>query len=166
MTIARHDRYYCANKREKGTCNASHGVAAPDAEARVLDGLRKILVGNEDLLETFTKSFNEEFKRLQKERQKGTSGVRKELMEVERGIGRCISFITSGDGAPDSVRVELRRMEGRKVELESQLSRSPIPPNVEIHPNLPNLYRRKIGQLALLLEDEDLRSSPWKQFVR
>ena len=157
MTIARHDRYYCANKREKGTCNASHGVAAPDAEARVLDGLRKILVGNEDLLETFTKSFNEEFKRLQKERQKGTSGIPKELVEIERGIGRCISFITSGDDAPDSVRAELRRLEGRKAELQAQLSVSPIPSNVEIHPNLPKLYRRKVGQLAGLLEDEDLR---------
>ena len=157
MTIARHDRYYCANKREKGTCNASHGVAAPTAEARILDGLRKILLGNEELLDAFTKSFKEEVRRLQKERRKDTGGVRKELIEVERGIERCISFITSGDDAPDSVRAELHRLEGRKAELQTQLSGSPIPSNVEIHPNLPKLYHRKVGQLALLLEDDNLR---------
>jgi site-specific DNA recombinase len=78
-------------------------------------------------------------------------------MEVERGIERCIRFITSGDGAPDSVRAELHRLEGHKAELQSQLSVSPIPLNVEIHPSLPELYHRKICQLARLLEDEDLR---------
>ncbi|MCZ6679109.1 MAG: recombinase family protein [Candidatus Poribacteria bacterium] len=157
MTIARHDRYYCANKREKGTCNASHGVSAPDAEARVLSGLREILVGNDELLDAFTKSFNEEVRKLQKERQKRTSGIRKELLDVERGVERCINFITSGDGAPDSVRAELHRLEGHKAKLQAQLITHPIASNVVIHPSLPELYHRKVGQLARLLEDEDLR---------
>ncbi|VVT17277.1 Resolvase (fragment) [Roseovarius sp. EC-HK134] len=45
MTIARKDRYYCAARREKGTCEAAFGIAAAEVENRVLDGLRRILVG-------------------------------------------------------------------------------------------------------------------------
>ena len=55
------------------------------------------------------------------------------------------------------MRAELNRLETRKAELQSQTSASPIPSNIEIHPNLPELYHRKVGDLALLLEDGDLR---------
>src|SRR6056297_4086589 len=66
MTIARKDRYYCAARREKGTCEAAFGIAAAEVECRVLDGLRDILVGNEALIEEFTTELKAELARLSK----------------------------------------------------------------------------------------------------
>jgi hypothetical protein len=115
MTIARKDRYYCAARREKGTCDAAFGIATADVEIRVLAGLRDILVGNDNLVDEFTRELKAELQRLKKERQSGQPNLTKELADVERGIGRLISFITSGDGAPGSVREELKKLEDRKA---------------------------------------------------
>ena len=157
MTIARKDRYYCAARREKGTCDAAFGIAAADVETRVLDGLRDILVGNDDLVEEFTRELKAELQRLKKERQSGQPDLTKELADVERGIGRLISFITSGDGAPGSVREELTKLEDRKVQIIAQQKRAAVSPVVDFHPNYADLYRRKVSELGRLLGSEDTR---------
>jgi hypothetical protein len=46
MTVARRDFYHCNTRREKGKCDAKHGIAATDLEARVLavqDAAGKVL---------------------------------------------------------------------------------------------------------------------------
>ena len=158
MTIARHDRYYCAARREKGTCSANFGINASEAEGRVLDGLRDLLLGKEDLIKEFEVAFTKELKRLDQERSMSKTNLKSELEEVERGIQRCISFITSGDSSLESVRSELARLEARKTELVTSMDVASIPPNIEVHPNLPLLYRRKVEELSVLLEDEDHRA--------
>jgi DNA invertase Pin-like site-specific DNA recombinase len=157
MTIARKDRYYCAARREKGTCDAAFGIAADAVENRVLDGLRRILVGNEALVAEFTTELKAELGRLKKARQSTQRNFTKELADVERGIARLISFITSGDGAPESVRSELTKLEDRKAHMLDQQKRAAISPVVDFHPNYVDLYRKKVGKLALLLSGEDTR---------
>ena len=157
MTIARKDRYYCAARREKGTCNASHGISAAEVERRVLDGLRDILFGNDALVEEFTATLKAELARLKKDRNSGQHNFDKELAEVERGITRLISFITSGDGAPESVRSELAKLEDRKANILAQKAQLAVPTVVEFHPNYADLYRRKINELGQLLSDEGNR---------
>ena len=157
MTIARHDRYYCATRAEKGTCNASHGIAAGEIEERVLSGLRDILLDREDLIDEFSKAFNQEIKKLQQQRKSGAREAHQGLSEVERGISRCIAFITSGEGAPDAVRQELERLEAKKRELEAHIQSVPNRTTLSIHPNLPDLYRRKVARLSTLLKDETMR---------
>ena len=157
MTIARKDRYYCAARREKGTCEAAFGIAAAEVENRVLDGLRRILVGNDALIAEFTTELTAELGRLKKARQSTQSDFTKELADVERGIARLISFITSGDGAPDSVRSELTKLEDRKAHILAQQKRTAISPVLDFHPNYAELYRKKVDELALLLSGEDTR---------
>ena len=157
MTIARKDRYYCAARREKGTCDAAFGIAAGDVENRVLDGLRDILVGNDDLVEEFTRELKAELNRLKKERQSGQPNLSKELADIQRGIGRLISFVTSGDGAPGSVRKELQKFEDRKAHIIAQQRKAAVPPVVDFHPNYADLYRRKVSELGKLLRSEDTR---------
>ena len=157
MTIARKDRYYCAAQREKGTCDAAFGVAADAVENRVLDGLRRILVGNDALIAEFTAELKTELERLKKTQKDTQRDFAKELADVERGIARLISFITSGDGAPDSVRAELTKLEAHKAEILAQQKRAKMSPVVDFHPNYAELYRRKVGELASLLSDEVAR---------
>ena len=158
MTVARRDRYYCSARREKGTCDASQGIKADDLENRVLDGLRRILVGNEALLEAFTTEFKRELARLQAQRSRSDKPLRKELAEVERGIARCLDFIVSGDGVPNSVRDRLATLEARQQEIEGQLASIPLSPVIEFHPNFPELYARKVAELGSMLEDDGTRA--------
>ena len=71
----------------------------------------------------------------------------KERQDVERGIKRCLDFITGGDGDPDSVRDQLRRLEARKREIDADLRSQQEGGEVAIHPNLPELYRKKVAKL-------------------
>lgn len=102
MTIVNRERYSCSARRERGTCDSPAGIRAADLEARVLDGLRLILLGREDLVEEFAKAF--------------------------------------------------------KKELQHQLAAEPPHQSVEIHPNGGELYRRNVGALQTLLQDETTRT--------
>ena len=78
----------------------------------------------------------------------------KELAKVERDIAHCIVFITEGDGDPGSIAETLRDLEARKKALTRELDTSPMHPKAEMHPNVGELYRRNVGKLQTLLEDE------------
>ena len=84
----------------------------------------------------------------------------KDLQQVERGIKRCLDFITGGDGDPGSVRDQLRQLETRKREIAADLKAQPRDTEISIHPNLPDLYRRKVARLQEVLADEPTRPQP------
>ena len=44
MTIVNRERYSCSARREKGTCDSPVGISAQDLEARVINGLKEILL--------------------------------------------------------------------------------------------------------------------------
>jgi site-specific DNA recombinase len=81
----------------------------------------------------------------------------KELQDVERGIKRCLDFITGGDGDPGSVRDQLRRLEARKRDIDADLTAQQDNVEIVIHPNLPELYRKKVGRLQQALQHETTR---------
>jgi site-specific DNA recombinase len=157
MTIVNRNRYYCSTKREQGTCNSSVGIKAIDLENRILSGLKDILLGNEDLIEAFVAEFKAEIIRLRKQRGSHDRQAQKELNKINRAIKRCLNFITDGDGEPGLVRDELRSLEGRKHDLERTLAVSHQEQEVELHPNIAELYGRKVAELQSLLTDESSR---------
>ena len=157
MTIARCDRYYCSARREKGICDADRGIGVVELEDRVLSGLRDILLGNEELIVTFVSEFKKELERLRKERRSRDHRLSKEIGDVNRGIERCLAFITGGDGDPGIVRDELARLQQRKSEIEASL-RHDLNKNVVIpHPNLVQIYAKKVENLREVLNDETAR---------
>jgi site-specific DNA recombinase len=157
MTISRGDRYYCSARREKSTCDADRGIGAHELEERVLNGLRDILLGNEGLIDEFAAEFKRELRRLRKDGDGMSRRLLKELQQVERGIKRCLDFVVSGDGDPGSVRDQLRRLEARKGEIDADLKSLRADTAFAVHPNLPDLYRRKVARLQQVLKDETTR---------
>ena len=157
MTIINRERYYCSAKRERGTCNSSVGIKATELEDRVLTGLKDILLGNEDLIEAFVTEFKAEVARLRKQRGTRDRQVQKDLARVNTGIKRCLTFITEGDGDPGLVRDELRSLEARKRDLEQTLAANHEEQTVELHPNMADLYRKKVMELQSLLNDDTSR---------
>jgi site-specific DNA recombinase len=157
MTIINRERYSCSAKRERGTCQSPVGIKASELENRVLNGLRDILLGNEDLIDTFVIEFKAELARLRKQRGANERHVQKDLNRVNTAIKRCLTFITEGDGDPGLVRDELRTLESRKRDLEKTISAVHNDRAVEIHPNIADLYRKKVNELHTLLADEAAR---------
>jgi site-specific DNA recombinase len=157
MTISRGDRYYCSARREKSTCDADRGIRAHELEERVLGGLTDILLGNEVLVDEFAAEFKRELARLRKQGHGASRRLLKDLQQVERGIKRCLDFITGGDGDPGSVRDQLRRLEARKREIDTDLKAQQGNMEIAIHPNLPDLYRRKVARLQQVLQDPAAR---------
>jgi hypothetical protein len=155
MTISRGDRYYCSARREKGTCAADRGIGAPELEERVLGGLKDLLLGNEALVEEFAAEFKRELARFSKERHGDHRCLSRDLEQVERSIKRRLDFIAGGDGDPGSVRDKLQELDQRWREIVVELAAGNS--TIEIHPNLPDLYRRKVGELRQLLEDDTTR---------
>ena len=157
MTIINRERYSCSAKRERGTCDSSAGIKATELEDRVLTGLKGILFGNEDLIDAFVAEFKAELARLRKQRSAKERQVQKDLNKVNTAIKRCLTFITEGDGDPGLVRDELSTLETRKRDVERTLAAAHDDQAVEIHPNMVDLYRRKVGELQTLLADEITR---------
>jgi site-specific DNA recombinase len=157
MTIVNRNRYYCSAKRERGTCNSTVGIKAQDLENRVLTGLKDILIGNEDLIKTFADTLKAVVTRQRKERGSRDRQIQKDLNKVDMSIRRCMTFITEGDGVPGIVRDELRSLQARKRDLERTLSASLEDSSVEVHPNIGELYAKKVGELPVLLTNDATR---------
>ena len=157
MTIVNRNRYYCSAKRERGTCDSNVGIKAAEIEERVLTGLKDILVGNEDLINAFAEEFKAEVNRLRKQRGQQGRQLQKELNTVNTAIKRCLAYITGGDGDPGLVRDELRELEARQKQIERDLKATPAKAEIEVHPNIADLYARKVHELLALLTDEQYR---------
>jgi len=154
MTIVNRERYSCSAKREKGTCNNPVGIKAIDLETRVIDGLKKILIGRDDFLEAFASAFFEETVRLRRERNRQRQTQQKELAKVQRSIDRCLDFIINGDGAMDTVRQKLTDLERSKANILRFMNQDTPQTKVESHPNIGQLYQRRVEQLSHLLNDD------------
>ena len=150
MTIVNRQRYSCSTKREKGTCDNPAGIQAERLEARVIDGLKNILLGRDDLLEAFASAFFEETVRLRRERNRQRQTQQKELAKVQRSIDRCLDFIINGDGAMDTVRQKLSDLEHSKANILRLMEQVTPPTKVEPHPNIGQLYQRRVEQLSHL----------------
>ncbi|ANK83546.1 MAG: hypothetical protein TEF_16090 [Rhizobiales bacterium NRL2] len=157
MTIVNRERYSCSAKRERGTCSNPVGIKVTELEERVLDGLREILLGRQDLIEEFATAYRAEIDRLRRSRTNDSTRLRKELAKVQRGIDRCLAYITDGDGDPGAVRESLKELENRKRALARQLMQAGSETKIEIHPNVAELYRRKVMELQTLIADDATR---------
>ena len=156
MTIINRERYSCSARRERGTCNSPTSIAAGVLEERVLSGLRDILAGREDLIDAFATTYRAEINRLRKTKRARSAARHKELGKIERSIARCIAFITEGDGDPGTVRTTLADLEARKRAITHAVAAEPDAA-FDIHPNIAELYRRKINELQTLFTDETKR---------
>ena len=117
--------------------------------------MKEILLGREELLQTFASSFHDETVRLRRERNQQTEASQKELIKVQRSIDRCLDFITGGDGAMDTVRKTLAQLEISKETILASLEQLAPPVKVDNHPNIGHLYQRRIEQIVKLFSDED-----------
>ena len=146
--------YGCSTARNKGTCDNRLTVRRDELEAKVLDGLRDQLM-HPELVTTFIDEFHREVNRQSAEQGGRRDRTGRELEKTEREIRRVIEAIKAGVPGV-AVKDEMTALESRRTDLLAQFEAAP-PPMPRLHPNLAQLYRQKVMNLAEALNDDRTR---------
>ena len=79
-----------------------------------------------------------------------------ERTSIARKLEGLYDAIAEGLRTP-GLKSKLEDLEARLAELDKALS-APAPSAVRLHPNLSEVYRRKVAELAITLSDPDIRT--------
>ena len=149
------NRLSCFGATDQGVCSNHLTIRRDEVEARVLHALQEKLL-RRDLFEEFCKEFTQEMNRLRMAARAGVTAMEHELARVEVEIKKLIQSIK--DGVPGTVlRDEAIRLEAQRTDLRARLERAVEPPPL-LHPNMADLYREKVTQLARALQHEESRA--------
>jgi site-specific DNA recombinase len=148
------DYLTCSAARFRGTCTQRKGVRRAVLEGLILDALKHNLM-HPDLVAEFIKEFHAEINRQRHEAELSLGLKRRELDDTRRKLNGLIEAIAEGLRAP-GLQAKLDELEERKARLEAEIEGAPasVP---RLHPNLAELYRKKIANLQDALADPAMR---------
>ena len=148
------NRLSCFGTHDTGVCSNRLTIRRDEVESRVLHALQEKLL-RRDLFEEFCQEFTREMNRLRMAARAGVTAAEQELGRVEAQIAKLIQALK--DGVPASlVKDELIALEAKRADLRGRLERATEPPPL-LHPNMADLYRQKVAQLAEALAHEESR---------
>jgi len=114
-------------------------------ETRVLDGLRNKLMAPEVAAEAI-RAYAVETNRLNRERRTSGEADRRALADIERKLREIVAAIEDG-GYTRMLLDRLRELEAKQDEITERMERPPVD-LPDIHPNVADIYRRKVAHLA------------------
>jgi site-specific DNA recombinase len=144
----------CAAARNQGSCTNRKGMRRNVLELFVLETLKHHLM-HPDLVKEFIAAFTAEVNRERQTQQIGIQQRRRELVDVTRRLNGLIEAIADGLRSP-GLQQKLEELETRKELLAVDLSSAPAP-KPRLHPNLAEIYRRKVTELEVALQDPSSR---------
>ena len=140
----------CASARNKGTCDNRLNIRRDTLEATILDGLRNHLM-EPDLFKEFVTAFHTELNRLRGSQDAEQETARNEIAQIDRQLERLVDAVLDG-GDARILNAKMRDLEARKLTLETRLGEAKAP-QPRLHPNLAEVYRRKVADLHDALAD-------------
>ena len=144
------DYMACDHARNQGTCSNKRGIKRDRIEEIVLETLKTRLM-EPHLVEEFIRAFHAEINRLEKERNMGHGHITREIGQITRQLDGLYDAIADGLRT-QGLQSRLEDLEHRKSDLEAQITNVP-PPAPVLHPNLAELYRRKVQNLHTCLNN-------------
>jgi site-specific DNA recombinase len=141
----------CSTARNKGTCDNRRSIQRVRVEGRVLNAPRHHLM-DPTLFKEFCDEFTREMNRLRMEGSALLAIVRSEVKKIDRELGKLLNLILRG-GAADTINAKMVQLEGRKAELERQLTDAESPPPL-LHPEMATFYREQVNALHQALQDD------------
>ncbi len=148
------DYLACSAARGRGTCANRRSIRRHDLENVILDGLKERLMAP-DLVAEFIAAFTQEINTVRAAADQTRKRQEQELAGVTRKLDGLIEAIAEGFRA-ESLQQKLAEFDARKIELKDLLA-GPAPAPIRLHPNLAELYRRKVSELEAALVDPDIR---------
>lgn len=149
-TIIAKDRYGCATRKQKGTCDNGTTISRQEIEARVLTGLKERLL-EPSLIAEFVKGIQDELEEQRRTRRTGEAQRARKLGEIERKISGLMRAIEDGLYEP-SMKERLKALQAEKADLAAtNESASSEDLKILTHPNISEIYRRKVEALESVL---------------
>ncbi len=148
------DYLACSAARKMGTCDNRRGIPRPLLEDFIFETLKQHLM-HPDLVKEFIAEFHAEVNRQNRGHQLTLENKKRDLAEVTRRHNGLIDAIADGLRTP-GLKERLEQLEQRKTELAQAIQEAP-PPAPQLHPNLAELYRRKVAELQQAVQDPSLR---------
>ncbi len=155
MIAAGKDYMACDHARNQGTCSNKRGIKRNKIEEAVLVTLKSNLM-QPHLVEEFIRAFHAEINSLEKVRNAGRVNAANEIEKISRQLDGLYDAIADGLRT-QGLKTRLEQLEQRKTELEAEIANAP-PPAPILHPNLAQLYRRKVENLHASLNNDDSRT--------
>ena len=151
--------YGCANARNKGTCGNRLNLRRDVLEATILDGLKHHLM-DPGLFKLFCDEFTKTVNQLRGAKAAERTRKESELRVVKSRLRRIVDAIAEGVPAL-TLKDELLALETRKATLEQGLADWREEP-VRLHPNMAEVYRRQVEELAAFLQAEEDRQEAFE----
>jgi site-specific DNA recombinase len=149
------DYLACSTARKLGTCEQRQSVRRSVLEEAVLELLRDRLMQPEAVAQ-FIKAFGEETNARNGLATADRSRMQADRTMVSRKLDGFYDAIADGLRTP-GLKSKLEELEAKLVQIDEKLS-APAPSPVRLHPNLSDLYRRKVTELAVTLADPEIRT--------
>ncbi len=150
----------CATARNKGTCTNRLNIRSEKLETIILDGLKDQLM-DPDLFKSFVEEFTNELNRLRMTKSAETDTKKTQLTRIQTQIDYLVTAIADGADAL-ALNAKIRELEERNKTIKEELAQVPDDPPLLLHPNMAELYRRKISELTLLLLDPECRDKTFE----
>ena len=148
------DRYGCSNHIMNGSCVNSRTIRRDALEERVLVGLKERLMAPEAAAEAI-RTYVEETNRRNHARRADGEAERRELDKIARAVKEIVTLIETGAGNR-ALLTRLTELEEREDEINARLAQSPVD-QPDIHPNVADIYARKVARLTEALRRPDER---------
>ncbi|KAB2883316.1 MAG: serine recombinase [Albidovulum sp.] len=150
------DYLACSAARKLGTCTQKRSYRRAELESLVLDLLRRRLMQPEAVA-AFITAYGEEINAGRASQAADRARLEAEQATVMRRLDGLYDAIADGLRTP-GLKEKLTSLEDRRAELDAALS-APAPSPVRLHPNLSEIYRRKVMALAETLADPEIRTT-------
>ncbi|MHB2170109.1 recombinase family protein [Alsobacter sp. R-9] len=144
------DYLRCSRAHRNGLCTNTTGVKRGVLEEIVISALQHNLMAP-DLVAEFIAAFHAEVNASRGEAEAERRRVEKRKAEIERQLDGLITAIAEGLRSP-GLQQRLDALETERRQIEATLA-APAPSPIRLHPNLADLYRKKVAALHEALQD-------------
>lgn len=143
----------CSRAKNAGSCRNTTRVRRSVLERQVLAALGNSLMRPE-ALEAFCDAFIAEWNRMATEMSSGARARQDELKAVERKIANLVDAIEDGLADP-GVKQRLEELRARQQALVDQDGQKTMPAPPALHPNLAQVYVKRVATLREALDAGD-----------
>jgi site-specific DNA recombinase len=149
----------CSRMIETGLCENRCTVGLEWVEAQVLGGIEKQLA-SPDLIHEYVREYHRAWTDLRDTAGRRRSELERELVKINVDTKTTIEMLM--ESRNKALLANLDALEARREQVEAEIAEV-RPPPVELHPNVADVYRKKVQDLKTLLAetDEDNRADAY-----
>jgi site-specific DNA recombinase len=150
----------CSRMVETGLCENRCTVGVDLLEKRVLEGIEKQLA-SADLIAEYVREYHRAWTTLRDSASSLRAQLQKELRDIEADTKTTINMLMATKNK--ALLTHLENLEKRQEAIEAELA-DVVPAPVELHPNVGEIYRKKIRDLKAYLAaaDDDNRADAYQ----